>query len=170
MPPAGATVFIDTNAIGAAHRYHCWNALRHRYRLCTTEVCLEEATRSDRRGKVLVARSLAELRDEVSCVPVSPAQVAVLLLALQGRPPLDPGEKALLAAAYALGSTGAWVLCGPDKAALFALHRLKLVQRMVSLEELATGAGVAWRGSEEQYGKNWLQTKRTQLLLGDELI
>ena len=170
MPPEGATVFIDTNAIGAAHRYHCWKALRHHYRLCTTEVCLEEATRPDRRGNVLVARTLAELRGEVSCVPVSPAQEAALLIALQGRPPLDPGEKALLAAAYALGATGVWVLCGPDKAALLALHRLKLAERMVSLEELATGAGAPWRTTEEQYGKKWLHTKRTKLLLGDELI
>lgn len=170
MPPAGATVFIDTNAIGAAHRYRCWNALRKRYRLCTVEVCLEEATRPDRRGNRLVERSIDELRGEVSCVPVSPEQVVMLQLKLGGRPSLDPGEQALLAAAHALGVTAAWVLCGPDKAALLAMHRLKLAERMVSLEELATAAGSAWRSTEEQYGKKWLQTKRTKLLLGDELI
>ena len=106
MPPAGATVFIDTNAIGAAHRHHCWNALRHHYRLCTVAICLEEATRPDRRGRRLVERTVEELRAELDCLPVSPAQEAALQLVLGGKPSLDPGEKALLAAAR--GATDLW--------------------------------------------------------------
>lgn len=170
MPPAGATVFIDTNAIGAAQRHHCWNALRHHYRLCTVAICLEEATRPDRRGRRLVELTVEELRAELDCLPVSPAQEAALQLVLGGKPSLDPGEKALLAAAHALGVTAAWVLCGPDKATLLAMHRLKLAERMVALETLATGAGATLRNPEEQYGEKWLKTKRTQLALGDVWI
>jgi hypothetical protein len=166
MPPAGATVFIDTNAIGAAHRHGCWNALRKYYRLCTVGTCLEEATRPDRHGRTLTDKELDQLSTEVSCVPVSKSQEAALMMALQGKPSLDPGEKELLAAAYALGATAAWVLCGPDKAALLALHRLKLARRMISLEELASAAGQRVTNLEAQYGSKWLGQKRTQLGAG----
>lgn len=170
MPSAGDTVFIDTNAIGAAHRHRCWNAIRKHYRLCTTGTCLEEATRPDRHGRTLTDKELAELTADVSCVPVSKAQEVALMMALHGKPSLDPGEKELLAAAFALGPTAPWVLCGPDKAALLALHRLKLSRRMISLEELAIGAGQRPKSLEAQYTTKWLQQKRTLLELGEELI
>ena len=170
MPTAGATIFIDTNAIEAAHRHHCWNALRKNYQLCTVGICLEEATRPNKAGHTLTNKTLAQLSTELSCVPVGPAQELALMAAIGGLPSLNAGEKSLLAAAYGLGSTTAWLLCGPDKATLVAMSRLKLADRMVSLEQLATGVGHRFRGLERQYGTGWLQEKRTQLLLGNELI
>ncbi len=92
------------------------------------------------------------------------------MMAISGLPSLNAGEKSLLAAAYALGPTAAWLLCGPDKATLIAVHRLKLAGRMVSLEQLAAGAGQRIRNLEAQYGARWLQQKRTRLELGDEFI
>jgi hypothetical protein len=170
MPPAGATVFIDTNAIGAAHRYHCWNALRNRYQLCTVGICLEEATRPNAKGATLTGKTLAQLSTELSCLPVSPAQEVRLMMSLRGKPALDPGEKALLAAAWALGPTAPWVFCGPDRASLVALHFLKMLERMVSLETLGREVGHRFAALEEQYTEAWLKTKRTKLLLGEETI
>lgn len=166
MPPSGATVFIDTNAIGAAHRHRCWNALKQRYRLVTVGICLEEATRPNAKGATLTGKTLAALSAEVSCLPVSPAQELELMRTLRGKPALDPGEKALLAAAFALGKTAAWLLCGPDKATLLALHGLGLPDRMVALEELGRAAGHKFAGLEEQYTERWLRARRTDLLLG----
>ena len=52
---------------------------------------------------------------------------------------LDRGEKSLWA--HALGRTGAWLLCGPDRASLRVGVRLRFRERLVSLEDCSTEQG-----------------------------
>lgn len=169
MPPRGSLVLVDTVAIKAAHGLGCWNALRKAYQLETVEKCLVEVTRVDSKGRQLVERKAAELKAEICVHSVSETQRAVLLLTGGRRPDLDDGERDLLAHALSLGRK-AWWLCGPDKATLKVLHRLNLLERMVSLESMGQQVGHRFAALEEQYTEAWLKAKRTRLLLGEETI
>jgi hypothetical protein len=169
MPPRGSLVLVDTVAIKAAHALGCWNALRQAYQLETVETCLDEVTRVDSKGCQLVARKAAELRAEMRIHPVNDTLRAQLLLTAGRRPDLDDGERDLLAHALTLGPK-AWWLCGPDKATLKTLHRLNLLERMVSLESMGREVGHRFGDLEVQYTEAWLKAKRTKLLLGEESI
>ncbi|MGA2445380.1 MAG: hypothetical protein ABSG50_08165 [Opitutaceae bacterium] len=169
MPPRGALVLVDAVAIKAAHQLGCWNALRKTYRLETVEKCVEEASRLDRSGRRLVNREAAEIKAEIETRPVTAVQRAAVRLKVGSRVDLDDGELDLLAYALTL-ERQPWWLCGPDKATLIALSRLQLLERMVSLEALASGVGHKVREWEEQYTEKWLSAKRLKLQLGDELI
>jgi len=169
MPLRQATILIDTNAIQAAHRCGCWNALQKNFKLETVEHCLEEAIRPSRKGKRLVNRTREDLEKEIHVHAVTDAQRATLLYALQGRVDLDNGERDLLALALSL-KTGVWWLCGPDKATLRAMHLLNIIDRMCSLQGLAEETGMKKVKLEEQYTEKWLSSKRTMLQLGMDLI
>lgn len=169
MPPRDARIFIDTNAIQAAHRSACWNALRKFYKLETASFCLEEAVRSNRNGRKLVDRSIDDLKKEVVAHDVTDAHRAVLLYALQGRVDLDDGERDLLSIAMSFKGD-VWWLCGPDKATLRAMYLLGSMDRMCSLQLLARNAGVNNGQLEVQYTEKWLSAKRTILILDGQLI
>jgi hypothetical protein len=169
MPPRDARIFIDTNAIQAAHRSSCWNALHKFYKLETAALCVEEAVRSNRKGKKLVDRSIDDLKKEVVAHDVTDAHRAVLLHALQGRVDLDDGERDLLSIAMSF-KTDVWWLCGPDKATLRAMHLLGIMDQMCALQGLVKNAGAKHGELPEQYTEKWLSEKRTVLLLGGQLI
>ncbi len=169
MPPRHARVLVDTNAIQAAHRYGCWNALHKSFHLETAEHCIEEALRPNHRGKRLVDRTRDDLTKEILAHAVNDSQRAVLLHALQGRVDLDDGERDLLSIALAI-KTDAWWLCGPDKATIFAMHLLGILDRMCSLQSLAEATGVRLTKAEDQFTEKWLASLRTQLLLNGQLL
>ena len=169
MPPRGAKVLVDTNAIQAAHRYGCWNALHKWFELETAKHCIEEVLRTNRKGQRLVDRSRDDLEKEILAHAVTDAQRAVLLHALQGRVDLDDGERDLLSIAITI-KTDAWWLCGPDKATIFAMHLLGIIDRMCSLEALAGITGFNLTRGEEQYTERWLSSIRTHLLLNGQLV
>lgn len=169
MPPRHARVLIDTNAIQAAHRYGCWNALHKWFHLETAGQCIEEALRPNRKGKRLVDRTRDDLEKEILAHAVTDAQRATLHHALQGRVDLDDGERDLLSVAMTI-KNGAWWLCGPDKATIVAMHLLGIVDRMCSLQALAEATGANLANAEEQFTDKWLSSIRTQLLLHGQLI
>jgi hypothetical protein len=169
MPPRQARVLVDTNAIKAAHDVGCWNALRKHFRLETAAYCAEEATRLDRKGRRLVERSLEDLRGELVCHEVNDTDRAALALRLQGQVDLDDGERDVLSIALKLGEP-VWWLCGPDKATLRAMHLLNLLDQACSLETLGSRAGLRLRGLGQEHTEVWLSKKRTQLILGMEII
>ena len=169
MPPRRARIFVDTNAIQAAHRYGCWNALQKNFQLETAQHCIEESLRPNRKGRRLVDRNREDLQKEIVAHPVTDAQRAVLLHALQGRVDLDDGERDLLSIALT-NKTGVWWLCGPDKATIFALHLWGIVDRMCSLQALAEAAGLRLANPEVECTEKWLSAVRTQLLLHGRLI
>jgi hypothetical protein len=78
---------------------------------------------------------------------------------------LDAGEKELLA--HAVTRTDAWLLCGPDGATVRCLFANKLIDRMVSLEEMLRVSGLRRLPDlEDQYTSKWLSGFRTDLILG----
>jgi hypothetical protein len=169
MPPRHAKVLVDTNAIQAAHRYGCWNALHKYFQLETAKHCIEEALRPNRKGKRLVDRNRDDLEKEILAHTVTDAQRAVLLHALQGRVDLDDGERDLLSIALTI-KTDVWWLCGPDKATIFAMHLLGIIDRMCSLQALAETTGFKLAKPEMECTEKWLSSIRTQLLLHGQLI
>jgi hypothetical protein len=82
---------------------------------------------------------------------------------------LDDGERDLLSLALSI-KADAWWLCGPDKATIFAMHLLGIIDRMCSLQGLAETTGLKLSKAEEQYTQKWLSSVRTQLLLHGSLI
>lgn len=165
----GDIVFIDTTAIAAAHQVKAWGALCHGFRLVTAALCVEEATRPNRFGEMLVSKANEALAAEVETRNVDDAMRFNLMERLGDAVALDAGERDLLALALAEGSR-VWCFCGPDKATLRALHYLAWADRMVSLEEMMSLVGHSTKGLEPHQTKRWLEEKRTKLKLGDSLI
>ena len=167
MPPRQAILLIDTMAIKAAHDLRCWNAIRQAYRLYTVPICLEEATRTNKKGKRLVGKSLDQLRAELTVGEVTLRMQADVNLRLGGeRTDLDPGERDLIAHALNLPAQ-TWWLCGPDNGAVNALQILRLLDRMVTLESLMKSVGMPVRGLEFHYTDKWLSDRRLRFALGD---
>lgn len=163
------TVFIDTNAIAAAHAAKAWGAVRHAFELVTVMECVEEATRVNRRETRLVDKTQDQLAAELTVEPVDDGMRFTLAERLQGGVALDPGERDLLSLALKRGRE-VWCFCGPDKAALRGLHVLGWVDRMVSLEEMMRLSGLATQALLPPNTKAWLETRRTQLKLGDSFL
>ena len=87
------------------------------------------------------------------CAPSARLRRAELALR-KGNIALDEGEDALWS--HALGRSGPWVLCGPDRASLRCGVRLGYRERLVSLEELLDHVG--YRPTAElrrPYTKRW---------------
>ncbi len=79
---------------------------------------------------------------------------------------LDRGERDLLA--HALQRSDVWFLCGPDLAAMRAMHALGLLDRAVSLEYVARLASARlYIPLKTNYSEQWLTAKRTQLKMDD---
>lgn len=165
----GDIVFIDANAIAAAHELNAWNALRQVFQIVTVLECAEEVTRPNRDGQTLTGKELEPFKTEVDIRPVDDVMRFQLREALGTGVALDPGERDLLAAAR-LEPKPVWHLCGPDRATLRALKVLRLLHRMVALEELCAKVGARITGIAPAMTTRWLSEKRTKLELGDTLI
>jgi hypothetical protein len=163
-PARQSIVLVDTNAINAAHRIGCWNALRKNYQLHSVRLCVEEATRPNRHGRKLVDRPKAELAAELVLGKVDDLARAELRLAIGNRNDVDAGEAELLAYARTLPGR-VWWLCGPDAGTVKAMNHLRLLDRMVALESLAKVCGHATAGLPDNYTERWLSAQRTKLLL-----
>jgi hypothetical protein len=127
-------------------------------------LCVEEATRTDKRGNKLVDRPEAELAAELVLGQVEDVARADLRLAIGNRNDVDAGEAELLAYARSLPGR-VWWLCGPDKGTVKAMNHLRLLERMVALESLAAACGHATSALPKNYTEKWLSDQRTSLLL-----
>jgi hypothetical protein len=165
----GALVYIDANAIAAAHAVKGWNALRKGFKLATVQECVDEATRPNQAGLTLTGKTAEALKAELEVRPLDDVG-RFRLRELLGTPvALDNGERDLIAAAR-LDPRRPWHLCGPDRATLRALHQLKLLDQMVALEEMLDMVGVGTRNLTPNMTTRWLSEKRTKLALGELLI
>jgi hypothetical protein len=133
-----------------------------RYAFDTVEECVVECETGNRRRNTVVIDT-AQLREDLQPKTVTPAMVFSLVERLGGQVDLDPGEKELLA--YALTLQDAWIITSPDKAAIRAGNVLGIVDRFISLEELAADAG-QHPSLRDNYTTRWLVAFRTQVLLG----
>ena len=157
-------MLVDTNAIKAAHQLGCWNALRRTYLLHSVRLCVEEVTRPNKKGRRLVERPLEHLMQELVIGRVDDLARADLALTIGNRNDVDEGEADLLAYARTLPGK-AWWLCGPDGGTVRALHHLRLLERMVSLEALATACGQGAADLPNNYTERWLSDQRRNRLL-----
>ncbi len=165
-------VFLDTNVILEAFRTACWSALCEHFAIETVEKCIEEALTGDPDdARRISVESSALLGGLAARHPVTPRDLAKLVLdhpACQG---LDAGEQHLLAFlhAKALLPHVQVVVSTADKAAIVATERLGGLDALVSLERLAEQAG-ATRGQaadlRRQYRQGWLDEVKLKIRLG----
>lgn len=158
-PPRQSIVLVDTNAIKAAHHAGCWNALRKNYKLHSVRLCVEEVTRQNKKGHRLVDRPEAELMAELVIGQIDDLARAQFALLIANRNDVDEGEAELLAYARTLPAR-AWWLCGPDGGTVNAMHHLRLLDQMVSLEALARACGHPVAGLPNNYSEKWLSEQR----------
>ena len=156
-------VLMDTNAVIEAWRVDGWRALSGGYRLETVEECVSETnTGYQRRRPEQQIEAKALLAGFKAVHMVSDAERATALIRESEIAMLDEGEKALWT--HALARADAWVLCGPDKASLRIGIRVKLRDRLVSLERLLGDAGFRPRTPlRRQYGEDWLSRTLAEL-------
>ena len=67
-------------AIKLAHDLGCWNVLKQTFKLHSVDKCVEEATRRNKDGKVLVRRSAEELAGELTLGAVNRLSIAEVTL------------------------------------------------------------------------------------------
>ena len=154
-------------AIKLAHDLGCWNVLKQTFKLHSVDKCVEEATRRNKDGKVLVRRSAEELAGELTLGAVNRLSIAEVTLKIGAQADLNEGEKHLLA--YALALPGSWFLCGPDSGTVRAMRILSILNRMVSFETLANVAGHRFQRLPPHFSESWLAKHRLEDLL-DGLI
>lgn len=155
-------------AIKLAHDLGCWNALRQAFKLHSVSKCVEEATRMNRYGKVLVHRSAEDLAAELTLGNVDSLMLATVTLKIGAHADLNEGERHLLA--YALSLSGVWFLCGPDNGTVRAMQILSILDRMVSFEALAKVAGHRIGRLAHHFSESWLSRHRLAALLDSPLI
>ena len=126
-------------------------------------MCVEEALRANRHGQVLVDISEDKFVQGIKVHEVDDRQR--FELKSQGVPDLDAGEEDLLA--FARTQRDYWWLCGPDRAAVRALHTIGKLDRSVSLERLIQTYSQKGKAPELEYGQTeaWLSRFRMQLQL-----
>lgn len=166
-PTRNCIILVDTNAIKEAHNQNCWNALKNRYSLHTVQECIDEATRTSKRGRRLVNREAEDLAKDFARVEtISDLARAKLMLEIGNRNDVDAGERDLLAYACSLVRQ-VWWLCGPDNGTVHAMRTLKLFERMVSLEAIGQACGHNFSNLPQNYSERWLSNHRTNFLFED---
>jgi hypothetical protein len=157
------SVLVDTNVIIECWRTSAWKALTGGYAVETVDVCFVETQTGFQRRRPEEQIDRDVLAASLRVVnPVSKADMANALIGDPQLAFLDEGEKALWA--HALTRSDGWLLCGPDRASLRTGIRLKLRDRMVSLERLLNEAGFRPKVElKAAYTKRWLEHTLDQL-------
>lgn len=161
-----AVVLMDTNAIIEAVRTSCWRAIAGRFHVETVEECREEARRGDAMSPAYVSVSENDLALLADVHAVTKRDRARLALECEFADGLDDGERDLLA--HAIGrDDDVWLLCSPDKASVRAAVDLECGDRLISLGELSTRAGVRPKPAmQDHFSETRLQQWRTAARLG----
>jgi hypothetical protein len=147
-----------------AVRTNCWNAISGQRALATVEECATELRSGDasRAGYVPVTKTdLARL--EVR--PLSKLESAQFRLRYPDADGMDAGERDLLA--HATTRTDDFAICSSDKAAVRAAHAFGWLDRLVSLESLASSVGARPKPPvRAQFTESRMSEWRTALRLG----
>jgi hypothetical protein len=135
MPP---TLLVDTMIVIEAVRTGCWNAITGQRQVVTVEECAEELRRGDPGTREYVRVTNQDIA-RITIAPLAAEDAPALRLAYPAADGLDAGERDLLA--HAMTRTDEFQVCSCDKAALVAAHALAWLDRVVSLEAVATSVG-----------------------------
>ncbi len=162
----GATVLADTNVIIEAHRTGTWAALVGAYVVETVEDCVAETQTGYQARTREHWIDVGDLKASLGAVhEVSDRERAELAVQIGGIA-LDRGEESLWA--HALGRTGSWFLCGPDRASLRVGVRLERRDRLVSMEELLDRAGHRPRPTlRPAYMREWMARAVSEMVLAE---
>lgn len=161
--PSRDLVLVDTMVVIEAVDTGCWNAITGGRRIVTVDECAEELRRGDPSMPGYVPVSEEDIA-RARVRSLSPAAAATFRLQYADADRLDPGERDLLALAYALEED--FELCGCDRAAVAAAHALGWLDQVVSLQALATSVGARPRRPfRRQYTDRELAGWRTTLML-----
>lgn len=158
----GQRVLVETNVIIEAHRTGCWNALVGYFSVETTDMCCTEAASGNPHEPGYVPVDTERLRKAVKIHQVTPPQMAQAALRAAGMSRNDDGERELLA--FAAAEAAPVVLSCSDRRAVIVGRELGLLDRFISLEELAEAVGARCH-FKTHYTKKWLSQLRTDLEL-----
>ena len=159
-------VLVDTNVILEAHRTGCWAPISQYFDLHTVDKVIEETQTGFQNRSIEQTIDEAALRASFSNIAtINNVQRATFNLA-HNHPTLDDGEGDLLVYAVSLPNT-VWFLNSPDMAAVRFVHGRGWIDRLVSLEVMASHLK-ARLGADlrNNYTERWLSGKRTNLILG----
>jgi hypothetical protein len=164
MVERGDVVLVDTMVIIEAHRVKLWPPLVNAFRIETVETCIVEAGTGDQLRRDYVPVDPEAIRQQVGIYSITDAEKAELLLRSARASGLHAGERDLLA--HALHREDVWLLCCPDRAAIYCAHDAGYLDRCISLESLTrvTGGKYSLAGN---YTEKWLSIERLKLKLGD---
>jgi hypothetical protein len=124
-------------------------------------MCCTEAGSGPKNDPDYVPVDTEHLRETATVHPATPAMIAQAALRASGLTGLDAGEKELLAFA-ATQDTAKIVISSPDFRPMKVAEKLGLLDRYISLEELADIVGLHPK-LKSWYSKGWLTTKRTDI-------
>jgi len=163
---AGDVVYLDATAIIEAHVVGIWRPLVVGFRLATSGTCAGEVAAGNRPGGGRVIVDIPLLRREISIHHVDQIALAEALLAGGfDVDSLNPGEKELLALVRV--KEGNWFISSQDRGCIRGGKTLRLIDRFVSLEEMAQVAGVRRRiAFRDHFTKKWLSEMRTRAIQG----
>ena len=133
-------ILVDTNIIIESVRNGCWNGLRGYYALVTVKKCREEAQSGIARTPGYVVVEDHHLSSGIEIVNITDIQRAALATSSADAAALDVGERDLWAHAYSRGD--GWEATCADQAAVRVAVQLGWADRLVSLEELISSAGI----------------------------
>ena len=158
-------IFMDTNVIIEAERAGILKHLAGHYKkLSTVEKCVEELGKGDKTAPDYVPVDTGFVNGNMSVSPVSPKEIAELLLKLNNEVALDPGEKELLAHINSQ-NIKIFYICSPDRACIKAAGKLGIMDKVISLENLTESCGIKNPKIRNHFSKKWLQDFKTQLAL-----
>lgn len=163
----GDAILVDTMVIIEAHQKGVWRTLTNGYQVETVEDCVTETQTGFQLRREEQDIDPRLLRASLAAVhPVSESELVELQIRIEGIS-LDQGERSLWA--HALGRSGDWFLCGPDRASLRCGVRLGFRERIISLEELLRIVGHK-RGKplSDNHTKAWLDQSLSMIVV-DEL-
>ena len=149
-----------------AHRTGAWAALVGAYGIETVEDCVTETQTGYQRRPREQWIDAGDLEASLTAVhEVTDRERAELAVRVSDIA-LDRGEESLWA--HALGRTGAWFLCGPDRASLRVGVRLRFRERLVSLEELLDRAGHRPRRALKlAYTRKWMDRVVSEMMVAE---
>jgi hypothetical protein len=161
----GSIVLVDTNVIIEAHRTNCWNQISESFDLRTVAKVVEETQTGFQNRQPETWIDEANLRASLGAIINVTETDRVTFNMNHGHPSLDDGERDLLIYAETL-TEPMWLLNSPDMAAVKFAHQNGWIDRLVSLEAMASRLKARLRADlKGQYTDRWLSQKKISLLL-----
>ncbi|WP_419936365.1 hypothetical protein [Candidatus Palauibacter sp.] len=143
----------------------CWNAITGQRQVVTVDECAAELRRGDPSASGYVSVSEEDI-SRASVVTLTPAAAAAFRLRYPDAHRLDADERDLLALAGTV--TAEFELCSSDRAAIAAACELGWLDRIVSLEVLASSVGARTRRRfKRQHTESHVAAWRTTLRMKD---